>query len=99
MKNSKKKEDFEIPIIYLYIYSKMKTKFGVNRLVNHKHLCETLRRFIWQIPWNYNQAILIEMEQFKLIRRIDKYHRQIRYEILNNPCEKKLHHFEEYFYW
>lgn len=88
----------KIPIIYVYIYSKIKEKNKGN-IVSTKYLKEVIKRIMIcgdgyggnrkGIPKCYLYDIINDLRELTLIQRIN--HSQ--YRILTNPCEKKLRDF------
>ncbi len=80
-----KKSNRDIPLIYIYIYAKMKKHLTGTPFVRPGYLLEILKR-ICRIPKPLHYPILREMEKFELIRRINKQN----FEVLNNSCNKRL---------
>ncbi len=75
----------EIPLIYIYIYARIKKNLSGTPFVRPSYLLEILKR-VCRIPQILHYPILQEMERFELIKRINKQ----SWEVLNNKCTNKL---------
>ncbi len=75
----------EIPLIYIYIYLKFKKNLKGTPFVRPSYLLEILKR-VCKIPKVLHYPILEEMDNFGLIKRINKQ----LWEVLNNNCTKKI---------
>jgi len=75
----------EIPLIYIYIYLKFKKSLTGTPLVRPSYLLEILKR-ICKIPKVLHYPILMEMDKYGLVKRINKQ----LWEVLNNNCAKKI---------
>ena len=86
-----KKPPKEIPLIYIYIYARIKKNLSGTPFIRPSFLLEILKR-ICRIPQILHYPILQEMEKFELIKRINKQ----SWEVLNNNCINKLkrYHFK-----
>lgn len=91
-KKESKSED-KIPIIYLFIFSKILEKYSRGGIVYAKNLIEILRRTVYQMPGKYDYFILEELEEFKLVKKLDRY----KYEIIGGS--EKLKELNEFFLW
>lgn len=88
----------KIPIIYVYLYSKIKEK-NKGDLIRTKHLKSILQNSIIMkeglggdrkgIPKIYIYEIISDMRDFCLLKRLN--HKQFK--ILKSNCEKKLKNF------
>jgi len=65
------KQKGDIPLTHLWIYSKLKERYGC-REVKLTVVMETIRRVIYQIPKKFDYEILEELEFYGLIRKIDR---------------------------
>lgn len=85
------KSNKEVPLIYIFIYSKFRKHLVGTPFVRPAYLFEVIKR-ICRIPKVLIYPILKEMEKFGLVRRINKQ----SYEILSNNCTNKLkkYHFK-----
>ena len=85
----------EKPYIHLYIYAKIREKFPTNRIVNTADIKKCMRLVI-RVPQFMLNPIMHQMEEVKLIERINKQ----KYKIL---CEsnyiKKLTRLRTSEYW
>ena len=80
-----KKNKQQIPLIYIYIYTKVKKHLTGTPFVRPSYLLEILKRTC-RIPKVLHYPILFEMSKFQLIRKVN----QQLWEVLNNPCIKQL---------
>ena len=80
-----KKLHKETPLIYIYLYARIKKNLSGTPFVRPAYLLEILKR-ICRIPKILHYPILREMEKFELIKRINKQ----SWEVLNNDCTNKL---------
>jgi hypothetical protein len=77
----------EIPYYYLFVYSKLKNKAWKNPYLETEAVLRTIRNDCRQIPDNLIYPMLSQMEQYGLIKRINKF----RYRII----EKNVPVFEK----
>jgi hypothetical protein len=85
-----------VPLIYLYIYSKMLEKFGHKDIImSTKNLIEICRRTVHQIPKKYDFFILKELENYDFLKKINTQ----KYLFKGTGNEKKLSKLNDYFLW
>ena len=75
----------EIPLIYIYIYIKIKKNLVGTPFVRPSYLLEILKRTC-KIPKVLHYPILKEMAEFGLIKRLNNQ----LWEVLNNNCDEKI---------
>ncbi len=85
MKEPPKEPPKKIPLIYIYIYVKIKKNLVGTPFVRPSYLLETLKR-ICKIPKVLHYPILKEMDKFGLIKRVNNQ----LWEVLNNDCIKDI---------
>jgi len=61
----------EIGILYLGLHNQFIKKFGVNAIINRKKFYEKIGRFN-QLPKDIRPLVMKEMEEMKLIERVNR---------------------------
>lgn len=84
-----------IPLIYLFLYKRIKDKFGF-RIADIKALKECIKRNVYNLPWNYHSIIIHEMSQLDMLKKVDRNNFQILRLKIN--CERTLKQFENFFW-
>ena len=82
-----------IPLIYLYIYKKFVEHIGY-RETQTKKILEILRRVVYQVPKKYHHLMLKEMEEYKLIKKLNMQ----KFQILKSK-ENELKRLDNYIFW
>ena len=80
-----KKKLHKVPYIYSFLYSKFLEK-ARGTFIGPKDLIEIIRRNFYRFPTYLNYSVIHEMEEYKLLKRINKQ----RYKILRSNCHKEL---------
>jgi len=84
----------QIPFIYIHIYSKLKERYPNRNQLKVKDILLILKK-ICRIPKILNHPILYQMEECKLIKRIN--HQKFR--VLKSDCEKILKNLRYRSFW
>jgi len=77
------------PILYLFVYKKIKDKAERKAYVSHAKVREIIRRKCYFIPNHFHSKILKEMEQMKLIRKFGTTN-NIQYELVEKEVDKLI---------
>ena len=80
-----KKLNKDIPLIYVFLYSKFRKNLVGSPYVRPSYLLGILKR-ICRVPKALHYPILKEMEKFELIKRINHQ----SWEVLSHSCNKRL---------
>ena len=88
------KEKNDIPLIYIYIYIKIRKNLVGTPFVRPSYLLEQLKR-ICKIPKVLHYPILYEMEKFGLVRRVNNQ----LWEVLSSDCDKKIKKYPVDYSW
>lgn len=79
-------QDKTYPIFYLFLYRKIKEKSNGDRIVLHYKMLEVIGRLIPKVAKPYRYAIIKDLENFNLVRKID----QRKYQIIGGKADLKL---------
>ena len=79
----------EIPLYYLFIYSKLKKKAWSNSYLDTPTILKTITHDCRQLPKNLIYHMLSHMEQYGLVKRIHRF----RYKIIDRKID--LHGFDK----
>ena len=91
-KDIKKENNF--PLIYLYLYKRIKDKYGFFKIIDIKLLEECIKRNVYNLPWGYHTIIIHEMHKLRMLKRLDRR----KFQILKINCEQRLKQFENIFW-
>lgn len=63
--------DKEYPYTYLYVYSKLRIRYGCN-IIRYSQAKELIKRLFWNLPNRAFYPILREMVKYELLKKIGK---------------------------
>jgi len=78
-----------LPVLYLFIYKKIKEKADRRPCVTHSCVREVIRRKCYFIPNHLHIIILKEMEEMRLIRKFGTTN-NIKYELVEKRVDKLI---------
>jgi len=84
----------QIPLIYLYIYKRLRENFNINQQINYKYLIYRINLVVNGIPRKYHDIIIKELIDFGLINKINESKRSPIYELKPNDYKKLLKELE-----
>ena len=84
-----KKKGITIPILYLFIYSKIREKATHGIQICHSDLKEIMRRRLHKIPRHLHYIIIKEMEELKLIKKVGNT-KNLKYICVGKDIDKCL---------
>lgn len=89
-------EKGDVPIIYAFFYSSIKEQSNNYRYISQKAVFIALRKTIYRLPTAIYYEILKEMEELKLIKRVNR----LKIMVLSRPdCDKKIKKLKDYVFW
>ena len=71
----------KIPLIYLYIYKRLRENFNLNQEINYKYLIYRINKVVCHIPRKYYDIIIRELVDYKLISKLSGV-RSPKYELI-----------------
>jgi len=79
-----------IPLIYLYIYKRLRENFSPNQQINYKYLIYRINLVVNGIPRKYLDIIIKELIGYGLISKMNESKRSPIYELSSKDHEKLL---------
>lgn len=83
------KKRLKIPVIYISIYGSIKEKSNGKNQIDYEIVRELLHRKLYAFPKILHYAVLKEMEEINLIKKIGNTS-NIRYKLVGRDIEKAL---------
>ena len=81
MNQMEDKDYNKIPLIYLYIYKRLRENFNLNQEINYKYLIYRINKVVCHIPRKYYDIIIRELVDYKLISKLSGV-RSPKYELI-----------------
>ena len=78
-----------VPIIYLFIYGKIRKRANSAVVISCGNVLEVLKRTFYQVPRMFHYEILKDMEKYKLLKKIDRK----KYGIIGGNADSTLNRF------
>ena len=83
-----------IPLIYLFIYKRLRENFKFNQQINYKYLIYRINLIVNGIPRKYHDIIIKELIEYGLINKLNESKRSPLYELTPGNHEKLLKELE-----
>ena len=83
-----------IPLIYLYIYKRLRENFKFNQQITYKYLIYRINLVVNGIPRKYHDIIIKELIDYRLINKLNESKRSPLYELTPENHEKLLKELE-----
>ena len=79
-----------VPLIYLFIYKRLRENFKLNQQINYKYLIYRINLVVNGIPRKYHDIIIKELIDYGLINKLNENRRSPLYELTPKNHEKLL---------
>lgn len=84
-----------IPLIYLFIYKRLRENFKFNQQITYKYLIYRINLVVNGIPRKYHDIIIKELIDYGLINKLNESKRSPLYELNSENHEKLIKELED----